>query len=92
MDRFVDRVATQVAGVFSVVEVPTQLTGEPKAVVPLMNWTVPVMAGPPLKAALTEAVSEMLPPAERVVALGIKLVVVVAPVTVTVTAEEVEAA
>ena len=59
---------------------------------PFMNWTVPVMGGPPLKAALTEAVRVMLPPVEMDVALGTRVVVVLAPATVTVTAGDVEAA
>jgi hypothetical protein len=81
-----------VAGVFSVGELPVQLTGEPSAVVPFMNWTVPVMAGPLLTPELTEAVKLMLPPVEIEVALGVRVVVVLAPLMVMETAEEVEAA
>ena len=92
IERVVGRVATHVAGVFSVGELPVQLTGEPSAVVPFMNWTVPVMAGPLLTPELTEAVKLMLPPVEIEVALGVRVVVVLAPLMVMETAEEVEAA
>ena len=92
MDRFVVSVARHVAGVLRSPALAAQGTGEPMAVVPFMNCTVPVIAGPPLKAALAEAVRIMLPPEVTEVALEMSVVVLVAPVTVTVMAGEVEAA
>lgn len=91
-ERVVESVATQVAGVFKVGELATQLTGVPRAVLPFMNWTVPVIGGPPLKLAATEAVKPMLPPVVIVVVLGTRVVAVLAPLTVMETADEVDAA
>jgi hypothetical protein len=76
LESAVISIAEQVAGAVDVPAVAVQATGEPSAVVPLMNWTVPVTPGPLFVELLTFAVKVTLLPEFTVVALVVSAVVV----------------
>ncbi len=85
LESAVISIAEHVACVDAVPAVGVQLTGEPSAVVPLMNCTVPVMPGPPSGAPVTFAVNVTLVPELTAVALVVSAVVVgTVPLAVTV--------
>ena len=91
-ESVVIRVAVQVPGLVLVPAVGGQVAGEPSAVVPFINCTVPVGPGA-LLVPVTLAVSVTLPPDMMEVELDEAVVVVAClpAVTVTVMAEEAEA-
>ena len=75
----------QVAAVVEVPAVAVQLTGEPRACVPFMNWTVPVMPAPFLAELVTVALSMTVAPEAIVEEPEVRAVVVATvPVVVTV--------
>jgi hypothetical protein len=79
----------QVAAVAEVPAVAVQLTGEPRACVPFMNWTVPVMPAPFLAELVTVALSMTVPPEAIEVEPEVSAVVVATvPVLLTVTVPE----
>src|SRR5580698_10179084 len=68
--------AVQVAAVVEVPAFGVQVTAEPSAVVPLMNWTVPVMPTPLLVELVTVALSMSVAPELIVLEAAVTAVVV----------------